>query len=397
MRASHSSIVDAGDTPLEDAGAAPEGARTPPADGPGPVEGADRPRAPMRGGRALVIGPAVAAVAIAVAVILLLSSIPGVERTAWAYEMTQLDMAYDLDLRGEGVRVGIVDTGVDTGHPALEGARVVAWKDLVKGRGSPYDEDGHGTSMASIIAAQGELRGGAPRVELIVVRVIGDDGMADDRRIADGIDFCLDPDGDGSYSDGADIISLSLGGKLERLAQLIGSRTRDAVTQAVQNGVLVVAAAGNDGGPGDDGDVATPGVLQQVVCVGAVDRNGRVAAFSSSGTKALWTAPNEKPEVVAPGVEIATAYSDDRYAVGSGTSHATAFVTAVLAAALSGTPRLLHDGAEGGDLDAVRLVKEALMTTALEVEGQQTPHDDRAGYGIVQARALAATLGTAHP
>jgi len=107
--------------------------------------------------------------------------------------------------------------------------------------------------------------------------------------------------------------------------------------------------------------------------------------------------PNEKPEVVAPGVEIATAYPDGRYAVGSGTSHATAFVTAVLASALSGTPRLLHGGAEGGDLDAVRLVKEALMSTCLKVAGQQTPHDDRAGYGIVQARALAATLGTAHP
>ena len=388
--------MGAGTGPAGDVAAGTEGAGRPGGDGGQGASGAGRPRGLRRGGRALLIGPIIAAVAIVAVIILLLSSVPGVERTDWAYGMTQLDLAYASSLRGEGVRVGIIDTGLDAGHPAFEGASVVAWKDLVKGRGSPYDDDGHGTSMASIIAAQGGLRGGAPRVELIIVRVIDDDGMADDRRIADAIDFCLDPDGDGSYSDGADIISLSLGGKIERFAQLIGDITAYAVNQAVQNGVLVVAAAGNDGGPGDDGNVASPGLLREVVCVGAVDKNGRVAAFSSSGATG-WAAPNEKPEVVAPGVDIATAYSDGRYAVGSGTSHATAFVTAVLASALSGTPRLLHDGAEGGDLDAVRLVKETLMSSCLSVEGQQTPHDDRAGYGIVQARALAASLGTAHP
>lgn len=388
--------MDAGSEPLDGAGAGPDEDGLPRGEGQQGAGEEGPPKGLVRSGRVLVIGPVIAAAAIVVVVILLMSSFPGVERTTWAYEMTQLDVAYDHDLRGAGVRVGIIDTGLDVDHPELEGATVVAWKDLVEGKGSPYDDQGHGTSMASIIAGRGELRGGAPEVELIIVRVIGDDGMTDDRHIADGIDFCLDPDGDGSYSDGADIISLSLGGNFELFNRLQFPLTQTAVTQAVQNGVFVVAAAGNDGGPGDDGNVSKWGIYPNVVCVGAVDRNGRVAAFSSSGATGV-APPNEKPEVVAPGVEIATAYPDGRYAVGSGTSHATAFVTAVLASALSGTPRLLHGGAEGGDLDAVRLVKEALMSTCLKVAGQQTPHDDRAGYGIVQARALAATLGTAHP
>jgi major intracellular serine protease len=379
----------------DDAPQGPDGREGPEGEGgPGPAERV-RPR-PSARDRLLFVGPAVAAVAIVVVVMLVLSGIPSVDRTGWAYRLTELDAAYDQGLRGAGVRVGIVDTGIDPAHPTFDGADLVGWRDLVNGRGDPYDDEGHGTAMASIIAGHGRLRGGAPEVELIVVKVIAKDGTADDKRIADGIDYCLDPNGDGDYADGADIISLSLGGTPERFVQLIGSRTRDAVTQAVSNGVVVVAAAGNDGGPADDGEVAVPGAYRSVVCVGAVDRNGQVATFSSEGAS-LWTDPNRKPEVVAPGVEIATAYPGDNYAVGSGTSQATAFVTACLAAALSGTPRLLHAGSDGGDLAAVDLIKESLMTTARKVEGQDLPHDDHAGYGIVQARALAATLSIARP
>ncbi len=380
-----------------------------PEDGPRQPQGDDDPEGqgasvmaervtprPRNRDRLLFAGPVAAAVAIVVVVLLVLSGIPSVDRTDWAYRLTELDAAYDQGLRGDGVRVGIVDTGVDLSHPVFDGVALVAWRDFVNGRGDPYDDEGHGTAMASIIAGHGRLRGGAPEAELIVVKVVNREGTADDRRIADGIDFCLDPNGDGNYADGADIISLSLGGRIERLVQLIGSRTRDAVNEAVSNGVVVVAAAGNDGGPGDDGDVAVPGAYRSVVCVGAVDRNGLVATFSSEGGS-LWTDPNRKPEVVAPGVEIATAYPDDNYALGSGTSQATAFVAACLAAALSGTPRLLHTGPDGGDLAAVDAIKDALMTTSRKVGGQDLPHDDRAGYGIVQARTLAATLSLVRP
>jgi subtilisin family serine protease len=317
-------------------------------------------------------------------------------RSDWAFGMVQLDEANRMGLTGQGVRVGIVDTGIDATHQSLAGVHIVAWRDLVGGRPDPYDDEGHGTAMASIIAGRPPLMGGVPDVELVIVKVIDAQGTSTDTLIADGIDFCLDPNGDGDYADGADIISLSLGGKVDRIKDVIASKTRDAINEAISSGVLVVAAAGNDGGPGDDGDVSSPGWIPEVVCVGAVDRNGNVASFSSTGRNAFVRHdPNKKPEVVAPGVDISTAYPDGRYAKGSGTSQATALASAALAAALGANPAWQHDGARGGDRAAVLTIKGLLMDTSKKVTGQTTPHDDRAGYGIIQAVALERALSAA--
>lgn len=316
-------------------------------------------------------------------------------RSNWAFSSVQLDEANRMGLKGEGVRVGIVDTGIDASHPSLAGVRIAAWHDFVGGRTDPYDDEGHGTAMASIIAGRPPLLGGVPDVELLIVKVVDAKGDSTDTLIADGIDFCLDPNGDGDYADGADIVSLSLGGKVDRIRDVIASKTRDAINEAVLNGVLVVAAAGNDGGPGDDGDVSQPGWIPEVICVGAVDRNGNVASFSSMGRNVIRGDPNKKPEVVAPGVDITTAYPDDRYAKGSGTSQATAFASAALAAALGANPEWRHDGARGGGSAAVMTIKWLLKDTSKKVTGQATPHDDRAGYGIVQAVALERALSAA--
>jgi subtilisin family serine protease len=314
-----------------------------------------------------------------------------VERSTWAYEMVQLDLLRGQGLTGEGVRVGILDTGLDPTHPILEGVRVVAWTDLVKGKGSPYDNEGHGTAMAGIIAGRAPLRGGALGVDLIIAKVIDKNHALTDDVIADGIDFCLDPNGDGDYEDGADIISLSLGGRFDELQVLIGTKTQNAIAQAVANGVVIVAAAGNDGGD----DVMMPGRIKEVISVGALDANGQLAPFSTMGNASIERPdPHKKPEVVAPGVDIVTAHPGDSYARGSGTSHATAFTTAVLAAALSGHPDLLHNGDMGGNQSAVETVKDALMVSSQALEWQQLPHDPGAGYGLVQADDLHEELGT---
>ncbi|MCK5252232.1 MAG: hypothetical protein KAQ96_04755, partial [Thermoplasmata archaeon] len=70
-----------------------------------------------------------------------------VKRSDWAYDMTQLDSAWEAEMRGQGVSVGIVDTGIDADHPVLEDASIVAWLDLVNHRQEPYDDVGHGTAM----------------------------------------------------------------------------------------------------------------------------------------------------------------------------------------------------------------------------------------------------------
>lgn len=313
-----------------------------------------------------------------------------VERSTWAFDMVQLEQARDMGMTGEGVTVAIIDTGIDPGHPCMKGVNVVAWLDLVNGRGQPYDDEGHGTAMASIIAGRSPLRGGAPGVGIIAIKVLSDDHPFDDEVVADAIDFAMDPDGDGDYVDGADVISLSLGGEYEDIDILLGTKTQAAVSQAVNHGVVVVAAAGNDG---DSEDVALPSRLPQVISVGAIDRRGQIAPFSSRGNVSVDRPdPDKKPEVVAPGVDIVTAHRDGLYAQGSGTSQATALTSAAIAVALSYEPDLLRDGARGGSEASVHEVKQALMTTARPLEGQSTPHDGRAGYGLVQAVDLALEL-----
>lgn len=313
-----------------------------------------------------------------------------VERSTWAYDMVQLDQVGEMGYTGQGVRVGLVDSGIDLEHPVMEGIDVVAWKDLVHNRTTAYDDVGHGTAMASIIAGGPPLRGGAVDVELIVVKVLDADHPFSDEVVADGIDFCRDPNNDGDFSDGADVISLSLGGEYEDIDEQLGTKTEAAIAEAVRNGVVVVAAAGNDG---DAEDVAIPSRIPEVISVGAVDDRGQMAPFSSAGNASEDRLdPDKKPEVVAPGVDVVTPWKDGLYAQGSGTSHATAFTTAVVAAALSAAPSLRQTGTHGGNITTVVIIKTALMETARPLEGQSSPHDTRGGYGLVQAVDLVLEL-----
>jgi subtilisin family serine protease len=307
-----------------------------------------------------------------------------VTRSTWAFEMVQLEKANELGWTGQGVRVGILDTGIDMDHPCMAGVKVVAWQDPLGGGPEPYDDHGHGTAMASLIAGRSPLRGGAPDVELIVVKVIDGDEPTPgnfDFLVAEGIDFCV--------ANGADIISLSLGGEYDDIDLIVGSATEAAINQAVASGVLLVAAAGNDAGD----DVLHPSRFRDVISVGAVDRRGQMAPFSNSGDDSVARPdPDKKPEVVAPGVDIVTAHVDGAYARGSGTSHATAIVSAVLAVVASHVRDILDEGSRGGNETAVRTVKMALMNSTTEVNGQTLPHDPKAGYGLVQAVDLATKL-----
>ena len=117
-------------------------------------------------------------------------------------EMTGLDDLNGLD--GSGTGVCIVDTGIDANHPDLEHANIVSWIDLISGSDSPYDDEGHGTAMAGIIVSKGGLNGVSPGVDLLIAKAISDDGSGTDDIIADAVDWCV--------GEGADIISLSLGG-----------------------------------------------------------------------------------------------------------------------------------------------------------------------------------------
>ncbi len=289
----------------------------------------------------------------------------------------EIDKLNEMGLDGEGVTIGIVDTGINASHPDLDHINIIAWKDYVNDRQDPYDDQGHGTFMAGIIAADGKINGAAPKVDIVVVKAISSDGSGSDSDVADGIDFCV--------SNGADVILLSLGGRARFLN--LGDESALASERAIDQGVIVVAAAGNDG-ENDDGDVASPATVEDVIAVGAIDKYKNIASFSSEGendgsifpVRFPRSDPDKKPEVVAPGVDIvSTYYLDGEYATGSGTSQATAFVAGGIVLLLDAHPEYQRI-----DSDMVSLFKNVFMNTAENCPGQDTPHDDHYGYGLIK-------------
>ena len=298
---------------------------------------------------------------------------------------------------GTGVVLCIVDSGIDPDHPDLQKMNLIGWYDAIGDLDSPYDDQGHGTAMAGIVVAQDGLTGNAPGVSLLVAKAIDGQGVGNDDQIADSVDWCV--------ASQADVISLSLGG-----AQGFGSGlfTTDALEAAVEDamdqGVFVVAAAGNDG-EDDDGDVESPGSVEDVICVGGVTRTGAIWTGSSQGDNdgRIWpnpifprSDPDKKPEVVAPGHEVPILMagglsSGSWWGWSSGTSASTAWVSGALALILEEHPELQREGGSGGP-GAVSQMKEIISDNSQMKEGQNE-HDDHYGYGLLRVDLLLETLG----
>ena len=194
--------------------------------------------------------------------------------------------------------------------------------------------------------------------------------------VAQAINWCID-----DFS--ADIISLSLGGSQT------DSMTREgpsvSVTRkAVDMGIFVVAAVGNDGGD-DDGRVSVPSNLPRAISVGASIKGGQVWENSSMGSQTLPSGeqrndPHLKPEIIAPGESIISTGRGNTWYSSSGTSDATVFVTAALSLILEDQPSLRPNvDSDGSCVDAV---KEALR---LSTDGGGEVHNNVAGYGELHA------------
>ncbi|RPG73155.1 MAG: hypothetical protein CBD52_000490 [Euryarchaeota archaeon TMED192] len=300
-------------------------------------------------------------------------------------EMTGIDKV-NGNLDGSGVTICIVDSGVDLSHPGMDGVTINGWYDAVNGKIDPYDDQGHGTAMTGIIASKGGVGGIAKGSELLIAKGIDGSGSGTDEGIAEAVDWCS--------VQGADIISLSLGGDQgPGLSGITLDVLENSVEDALDEGVFVVAAAGNDG-TDDDGDVASPGSVEDVICVGGVNRNGDVWSGSSEGDNngRLWPNPilprqdpDKKPEVIAPASEVPVLLTNSGgwYGYSSGTSAATAWVSGILALVVQNEPNL----ARSGDRSAIEDIKNRISQTSTQKEGV-TGHDDRFGYGIVNTVGL---------
>lgn len=334
----------------------------------------------------VLAGGYLAAVVLSDGAILLRPSEVALQRHATYNELIQ--PAPD-SLTGSGVVACIVDSGIAMDHADLEGVNLVGWKDFINGNGEPYDDHGHGTSMAGLLVANGWLKGVAKDVDLLVAKALGSDGSGSDAIVADAVDWCV--------QNGAHVISLSLGGAPNILPFSIGSgRTSgDAANEAIDAGVYVVAAAGNDG-EDDDGDVAHPSSEAGVISVGGVTIKGTHWSGSSKGDNNGRLLPlpilmprgdpNKKPEIVAPAEGVPVLTEDGAWGIADGTSAATVYVTGALCLLLEEKPDLKADVSENG-ADNVDAVKRWLMESAVPEEGQTT-HDDYYGYGLLNVSGL---------
>jgi subtilisin family serine protease len=250
-----------------------------------------------------------------------------------APEMWQKLDSNGQNVTGKGIRVAIIDTGIDYTHPDLGGCfgtscKVIGGWDFVNNDADPKDDNGHGTHCAGIVAANGVLKGVAPDAKLYAYKILDSGGTGSMSGIVSALEAAMDPNGDGNYNDHVDVASMSLGG---------GGDPNDAPSQAVKRavdaGITVVVAAGNSGP--SFGTVSSPGCAEEAITVGAVDKSGVLAKFSSRGRAELLI----KPEISAPGVSITSTVpysgtshsSPTGYMAMSGTSMATPHVAGAVA------------------------------------------------------------------
>lgn len=332
-------------------------------------------------------------------------------------------LAWREGLTGKGVTVGVIDSGVDVTHPDLAPI-VAAQADFSTGApatGEVHDYIGHGTAVASILAGSGAASGGryrgvAPGARLVSAKV-GDWEVTESAVIA-AMEWT-------AGAQHARVVNMSLG-----FPNTAGSDPLEiAVDEMTEKyGTLFVVAAGNDGNNGNDqnnGDdyiIGSPADAASAFSVGAVDRDDRLAAFSSRGPGLDGDAI--KPEITGPGVDITHALSSDvgsgSYAMGYGTSFAAPHVAgsaAILAqrhpgwthahlkAALMGTARPaegLGAYAQGaGRVDVARAVHSTLLADPPSLSmGTQTtdqPITKAVGYRNLGARPVTAALRVTAP
>ncbi len=263
---------------------------------------------------------------------------------------------------GSGVIVAIVDTGIDYNHIELDDNYIYGY-DFVNSDGDPWDDNGHGTHCAGIVAAEDNgigVIGVAPGASLMAVKVLDSGGWGSYEDIANGIIYAA--------NEGADVISMSLGGSSNSQA------LEDAVDYAYNKGCVVVAASGNSGHRTKIRDVVLyPARYASVIAVGATTITDKRASFSSTGPTV---------ELAAPGYQILSTYPDNKLATMSGTSMACPHVSGVAALVIA-------SGVSGNDN-----IRNKMKDTAEDLGDAGL--DWEFGYGLVDAESAAGAQPDKH-
>jgi type VII secretion-associated serine protease mycosin len=281
---------------------------------------------------------------------------------SWYLDAMHVEDAQRL-AKGEGVTVAVVDTGVDSSHPDLQGQVLPGGEvgDHGSGTDGKDDKDGHGTGMASLIAGKGDrgansILGVAPMAKVLPVRIAQtSDGSFQPSDVYDGVRWAIDH--------GAKVVNMSLGGERSTDAPW----KKQLVDYATKKNVVLIAAAGNTGQ--GDKRVAEPASIPGVVAVSGTTRDGTFWDGSAKGPEVVVSAPAEDLPMAVP-----RSVSSSGYALADGTSGATALVSGVAALIRSAFP----------DISANDVINRLIHTA--EDHGR-SGRDEEYGYGVVDARA----------
>lgn len=294
---------------------------------------------------------------------------------SWGVVKIGADVSTSRGFKGAGVKVAIIDSGIDYNHPELKDNYKGGYN-FVDNSYDPYDEDpvSHGTHIAGIIAAKDNgtgVVGVAPEASLYAVKVFGADGGASLSNIIAGIEWAIE--------NSMNVVNLS-GGIDSELAQMmpeVFKPLQDVCDLAYKKGIVLVAAAGNIA----NGRVSIPAAYASVIAVSAIDQNNQRAIFSRFQSSSF----GPEIELAAPGTDIRSAVRGGGYALLSGTSQAAPHVSGAAAVILSSG---ITD--ENGDGSVADEVRQKLDSTAMDLG--TTGRDTFFGWGLVDLAAATASV-----
>jgi subtilisin family serine protease len=270
----------------------------------------------------------------------------------WGVARLKAPSAWDYT-EGAGVRVAVIDTGIDSSHPDLNGKVDGGYNAITdcERQDCWQDDNGHGTHVSGTIAAARDGRGVvgvAPKARLYAVKVLDSEGSGNLSDVIKGIIWCA--------NNGIQVANMSLGSPMP------SDTMQKALRYAKARGVIVVAAAGNSGG-----SVGYPGAYPETIAVAASDWEDNIASFSSRG---------DEVKFIAPGVSILSSAMGGDFASMSGTSMASPHVAGLAALVVSQGYR----GLDGPDGVLAQMKKAAVKLPNLTAQEQ--------GYGMIDAGKL---------
>ncbi len=266
----------------------------------------------------------------------------------------------DFGVYGDGIRIGIADTGLDRDHPDFAG-RIEGFRDFLE-EGGPPDPDGHGTHVASVAcgsgaASDGRYAGAAPLARILAARVLHQGGSGHMSKVMLGIEWLA--------ASGAQVINLSVGAEVsvhgvDPLSRLCAN--------LVEANIVVTVAAGN-AGPFPR-TIGSPGSAPRVITVGATDLSDQVTTFSSRGPTAQGLI---KPDLVAPGFEVVAARARDTH-IGTILNHAYTSMSgtsmaAPLVAGLAALMREIAPQLTASEIKAILQLHSAPLNLPVTAQG----------------------------